>query len=62
MYDTNSIVMEHTKTVKNYVKQLDEKEKKAFQIAKEHLGSSFHVKKSVGYQNYTKSEKNTSDT
>jgi len=42
------------KSQKNYIKTLDEKEQLAFKIAKSHLGSSFHLKKSVGYQQYAK--------
>ena len=42
------------KTTKTYLKELDEKERLAFKIAKSHLGSSFHLEKSNGYQQYKK--------
>lgn len=32
-----------------YLKTLTEKEMKAYEIAKDHLGSSFELEKSVGY-------------
>ena len=32
-----------------YLKTLSEKEFKAYEIAKDHLGSSFELEKSVGY-------------
>lgn len=34
---------------KLYIDSLNEKEKKAYEIAKSHLGSTFHLKKSNGY-------------
>ena len=42
---------------KSYLQSLDEKEKLAFEIAKSHLGSSFHLEKSNGYQQYKKEDK-----
>jgi hypothetical protein len=39
-----------------YVESLDKKEKKAYLIAKSHLGSSFDLKKSVGFLNWVKSQ------
>ncbi len=38
-----------------YVKQLNEKEKMALKIAKEHLGSSFNLEKSIGFIQWKKS-------
>ena len=35
--------------VLQYLQQMNEKEKKAYLIAKEHLGTSFHIVKSIGY-------------
>ena len=32
-----------------YLKSLDEKELKSYKIAKSHLGSSFELKKSIGF-------------
>jgi hypothetical protein len=37
-----------------YVKSLNEKELKAYHIAKEHLGMSFQLEKSIGYLNWKK--------
>jgi hypothetical protein len=37
-----------------YLSQLDSIEKKAYKIAKEHLGSSFNVVKSNGYCDWKK--------
>jgi hypothetical protein len=40
-----------------YVNQLTEIEQKAYKIAKDHLGSSFNVVKSNGYNDWLKSRK-----
>jgi hypothetical protein len=40
--------------VDDYLKQLSHKEKKAYDIAKKQLGSSFHIIKSIGYITYLK--------
>ena len=37
-----------------YLKQLTDKEMKAYKIAKEHLGSSFNLPKSIGFQKWLK--------
>ena len=37
-----------------YIKQLNPKEKCALKIAQEHLGSSFNLEKSIGYQKWIK--------
>ena len=37
-----------------YLTQLTEKEKKAYEIAKDHLGSSFNLYKSIGFQKWLK--------
>jgi hypothetical protein len=39
-----------------YLKSLNEKEMKAYLIAKEHLGSSFDLSKSVGFINWKKDQ------
>ena len=38
-----------------YLKTLDEKEKQAYEIAKSHLGNTFHLKKSNGFIDWKKS-------
>ena len=40
--------------VKAYIDQLDAKEKQAYEIAKKHLGSSFSLVKSIGFQTWIK--------
>jgi len=39
-----------------YVETLSEKERKAYEIAKDHLGMSFQLEKSVGYLKWLKSK------
>ena len=43
---------------KNYINSMDEKEKIAYKIAKEHLGSSFNIEKSIGFQKWLKKNSN----
>ena len=42
----------------NYIDSMDEKEKIAYKIAKEHLGSSFNLEKSIGFQKWLKKNSN----
>lgn len=42
--------------VKAYVNQLSDAEKKALEIAKKQLGSSFSLKKSVGFKKFNSSK------
>lgn len=44
-------------SVIEYLSQLDPIEKKAYKIAKEHLGSSFNIVKSNGYCDWLKEHK-----
>jgi hypothetical protein len=39
---------------KNYLESLNQKEKHAYEIAKNHLGSSFHLMKSNGFLQWKK--------
>jgi hypothetical protein len=41
-----------------YVETLSEKERKSYEIAKEHLGMSFQLDKSVGYLKWLKTRTN----
>jgi hypothetical protein len=41
----------------NYIKQMNSIEKLAYKIGKEHLGSSFNVLKSNGFNNWKKQNK-----
>ena len=43
--------------VKKYIKSLTNMEKKALTIAKEDLGSSFNIEKSIGYLSWLKKNK-----
>mgnify|MGYP006128952671 FL=1 len=43
--------------VSSYVKSLNDIEKKALEIAKEDLGSSFDLEKSIGYLSWLKKNK-----
>jgi len=40
------------KQEKKYLTSLNDKERKAYEIAKQHLKSSFNIQKSIGYINY----------
>ena len=42
------------KVIEEYLEQLNEKQRKAFEIAKDHLKTSFSIKKSIGYQEWLK--------
>ena len=37
-----------------YIAQMNSKERIAYQIAKDHLGTSFNLKKSIGYKEWLK--------
>lgn len=49
--------VEEKNKIKNYLETLDSKEKKALEIAMDHLKSSFDIKKSVGYNKWLKKDK-----
>lgn len=40
-----------------YIDQLTEKERLVFEIAKEHLGSSFNIERSIGFQEFLRKKK-----
>lgn len=42
------------KSIVEYLKKFSPKEKKAFVIAKQHLGTSFHLLRSTGYNEWKK--------
>jgi len=48
---------EDQKSITCYLKKFGPKEKKAFVIAKQHLGTSFHILRSTGYNEWKKTEK-----
>ena len=43
--------------IQKYIKQLSVMEKKALEIAKEDLGSSFNIEKSIGFLKWLKKNK-----
>ena len=45
---------EDQKSIACYLKKFGPKEKKAFIIAKQHLGTSFHILRSTGYNEWKK--------
>lgn len=47
-------VIKRKEKVDEYVMSLNELEKKAYLIAKEHLGSSFNISRSNGYHEWNK--------
>ena len=51
-----NIDMEREDLQKQYIDSLSEKEKKSYEIAKEHLGMSFQLDKSVGYLKWLKNK------
>jgi len=46
------------KDISEYLKSLNEQEVKTLKIAEEHLGSSFNIKKSIGYIKWKNSKNN----
>lgn len=46
---------EDQKSIVCYLKKFGPREKKAFIIAKQHLGTSFHILRSTGYNEWKKS-------
>lgn len=43
--------------IDQYIKQLSDKEKQVLKIAKDHLGSSFNIQKSNGFNKWKKKKK-----
>ena len=48
--------MPNTSEEQAYLRQLTDIERKAYEIAKSHLGSSFHLTKSIGFQQWMKNK------
>ena len=53
----NKLDPEKQNSILEYLKQLDSKEQIAYKIAMEHLGSSFHILRSNGYQEWLNKHK-----
>jgi len=47
--------MDKQDSIDKYIKSMDEQKKKAYQIAKDHLGTSFDITRSNGYNEYIRS-------
>lgn len=45
------------KSIEQYLKSLNEQERKTLEIAKDHLGSSFNIKRSIGYITWKTNQK-----
>lgn len=43
-------------SVSKYLQQLNEQEKHVLEIAKDHLGDSFDIERSIGFQEWAKSQ------
>jgi hypothetical protein len=54
--DETSTLSEEEQKMNAYISQLGEKEKIAYEIAKNHLGTSFSLKKSIGYKDWLKKQ------
>jgi hypothetical protein len=42
--------------IEKYIQSLDELEAKTYEIARSHLGTSFNIKKSIGFIQWTKKQ------
>jgi len=53
MTENNNIkIKQIDEIIEKYIQQMNDKEKIAYYIAKEHLGSSFDIEKSIGFKKY----------
>lgn len=48
---------EITELMKRYIESMDDKERVAYEIAKDHLQSSFDLVKSIGYKKFAEKNK-----
>ena len=55
--ETSINTTEHLQT--EYLKNFTEKEKKAYEIAKSHLGMSFDLEKSIGFQEWKQKQQSS---
>jgi hypothetical protein len=46
-----------TKSIEQYLKSLNEQERKTLEIAKDHLGTSFNIRRSIGYITWKTNQK-----
>jgi hypothetical protein len=54
--------MKHTDLVEEYLKTLTDKELLGYQIASSHLGSAFHLEKSIGFVEWLQNRNETEKT
>jgi hypothetical protein len=59
--EKSSTISEEEQNLNSYISQLGEKEKIAYEIAKNHLGTSFSLKKSIGYKEWLKKQNTNKD-
>jgi hypothetical protein len=63
MYQMDSSSTSATNSsIQQYLAQLDDIQKKAHDIAKQHLGTSYNIAKSNGYMDWLKQQKQTPKT
>jgi len=55
----NIIEVKENAEIQGYLESMSEKDRIAYNIAKEHLGSSFTVEKSVGFLRWKKTQEKT---
>lgn len=53
----SKLPLEKQNIIKNYLDEMNEREKKAYLIAFQHLGSSFNIYKSNGFKDFLKKTK-----
>lgn len=51
-----NLTQENQSQILNYIKSMNERDKKAYKIAFNHLGTSFNICKSNGYKEWKKSQ------
>ena len=56
-YHITNIIMYSKEVVDRYIGSLTDIQKKAYEIAKEHLGSSFDITKSIGFLKWIEKNK-----
>ena len=55
--DSSTATPETKPSIQQYLAQLDDIQKKAHDIAKQHLGTSYNIAKSNGYMEWLKQQK-----
>tara|TARA_B100000902_G_scaffold373620_1_gene401761 strand:+ start:4126 stop:4290 length:165 start_codon:yes stop_codon:yes gene_type:complete len=50
------------KQIEEYIAQLDEQEKLVLEIAKDHLGSSFDIERSIGFTKWLAEQKSSNSS